>query len=283
MRELAIADTVRGYDGTGMFYYKEKKGEEASVWYQKKPTTASQFIAKHDWQTYLRTSKFCVVHNRASTIGADTEENTHPFVEPNVIGVHNGTIHGWRSLTKTDANMDSHAVYVMLNETDPDPEAVGKALGKASVEYGAYSLVWYDHRIGRLRFARNDDRPMTMVRTSTAIWFGSEMRMLEWVLSRNKEMMIRSWINESHRLLDIPITSDGPAEVFDYYNLVDKWGTSYNSSKAIAPYTPTSPPYGQGGYDDGYNYWNRRALSGSWLLDDVEDVPWVASRDGSIN
>lgn len=296
MRELSVADIVRGYDGTGVFYHKEKKGDENKLWYVKDAVVATDLLSRTEWNGHVRDAKFCVVHNRASTVGADTKANTHPFICNNVIGVHNGTIASWRQLKVGDGkpSMDSEAVYMMLDNLNPDPDAIGKALGEYCVEYGAYSLVWWDHRINKLRFARNYQRPMNMVRTTSAIWFGSELRMLEWVLHRNREVMIEGWSNKAYHLIDVSL--DGEATVHDYSDDVDKWGrgnaTDYSwgnyyqqgksNMSSIQPYT--APSYGNTrSWDDDDPFWppNRGSYGkGEYpLLDDIEDAEWTASNN----
>jgi glutamine phosphoribosylpyrophosphate amidotransferase len=281
MRELAIADIVRGYDGTGMFYRKKKSGDkDTKIWYYKGPKLATDLLSRYEWQAQLDEARFCVVHNRASTIGGNTEENTHPFVEAHVVGVHNGTLSGWRGLSST-ARMDSHAMFVKLSDTDPDPAEVAQVLASSSVVYGAYSLVWWDHRIERLRFTRNYRRPMHMITTERGVFFGSELRMVEWILDRNEVHMYDSWSTKEYIIIDVPM--DGSeAEVYDYSDEIYSYKTPAKEVNS--------------GYDSGYG-WDNRVSSGHWpqpyvplpggydshypLLDDVEDAQWEASRTSS--
>lgn len=226
--QLAIADTVRGKDGTGLMFYDEAAKKGATLYYVKEPATACSFIASQGGlDEYIAKSRFSVIHNRAATLGELTEDHTHPFTYGTVTGVHNGTVHSWKSLLKEhidEAEMDSQAIIEALSKIDPDPEAVGKLLG--SLESGAYSLVWWDSRVGALRFARNDDRPMCMVTTLDNIWFGSELRMLEWILYKNRINMHHSWSTKIHHLIEIPV-SGAEIAVHDYSRDVKSVSTSW--------------------------------------------------------
>lgn len=206
--QLAIADTVRGKDGTGLMFYDESAKKGATLYYVKEPATACSFIASQGGlEGYIEKSRFSVIHNRAATLGKLTEEHTHPFNFGTVSGVHNGTVSSWKTLLSEHieaAEMDSQAIMEALSKIDPDPDAVGELLG--SLEIGAYSLVWWDSRVDALRFARNDDRPMFMVSTRDNLWFGSELRMLEWILDKNRVSMHHSWATKIHHIIDIPVT-----------------------------------------------------------------------------
>lgn len=220
IQQLAAAGVVRGYDGTGLFFLDEKKGE---TYYHKGPTHACGLMSPKDWIDIMSNARFCVAHNRAATMGAIDEEHTHPFIHGPVVGVHNGTVAFWQDAgigLDLTAKMDSDGIFEIMSKTDPDPRDVGKVLGL--LEMGAYSLVWYDSRLQSLRFARNADRPMHFVHTPYAIFFGSELRMLEWVLDRNNYTIISAYSTKTHILVDIP-TADphANAEVYDYDLEVD--------------------------------------------------------------
>lgn len=228
LRDLTFIDTVRGADSTGVFFHKEDAKEKHSLWVYKDAVPGYEFLGgRNDWWDMLGKSAFAIVHNRAATIGKVTKELAHPFTEGTVTGVHNGTVRAWEHLCRdipVDGMMDSHAIIALLAHTDPDPEAVTAVLQK--LEFGAYSLVWYDKRTETLRFARNHDRPMTMVRTYANLWIGSEMEMVEWALARNKTAMHESWEVKPHVLVDIPI-KEGMVTAHPY---APRKYTSYPSS-----------------------------------------------------
>lgn len=233
LTQLAIADIVRGKDGTGLMYLSEDD-KEPGVWFYKEPVNACEFLeGKFDSRTAVYGTRFAVFHNRAATLGELTAAHTHPFSYAGVTGVHNGTVHDWKSTLReyiTEAEMDSQAIYEALSKTDPSPEEVGKLLG--TLESGAYSLIWWDSRIKRLRFARNSDRPMCMVKTNDTLWFGSELRMLEWVLGKNKINMQSSWHTLTHCVIDIPTEADDSIEVHDFTDDVEWVGRSWSAGNS---------------------------------------------------
>lgn len=116
-----------------------------------------------------------VGHNRASTRGENTKENTHPFQEDHITLVHNGTVHNHKEMR--DTAVDSHAICHYLTEHTPQ-EAVTQI-------NGAYALVWYDTVAEELRFMRNKERPLFIIHTEDMTVLVSERKMGEWILSRN--------------------------------------------------------------------------------------------------
>ena len=230
VRDLAIADTVRGYDGTGVMWLEQKPGKDDALWYIKKAETACSLMDKREWGSTVSGGRFAVVHNRAATIGSVTDKSTHPFSFPSVTGVHNGTVSGWRYATgklSKKAKMDSEAIMEALSNSDPDTKSVSRLLAK--LDTGAYSLVWYDSRVQKLRFARNDERPMNFVITDDQVFFGSELRMMEWILSRNRIRIKSAFSTATHHIIDIPV-GGGKAEVYDYTKEVPRRSASSKSS-----------------------------------------------------
>lgn len=129
-------------------------------------------------------------HNRAGTIGKNSNDNAHPFEHDNILGVHNGTIRNKYEITK-----DGHKF-----EVDSDAFFNGVKLNgiKETVKKteGAFSVVYFDSKDGSINFARNDQRPMQFLtcveKAANAtmedrkfIFFGSELGLLWWVCSRN--------------------------------------------------------------------------------------------------
>lgn len=271
LRDLAFADTVRGVDGVGYFTYRAKGGKykEEGVYMSKGEGVPQTFLTKSAWEDKLNDSRFAVIHNRAATSGGVSEDTAHPFTYGGVTGVHNGTIHSWRNaLSKhldPSVTMDSMAVIKALSETEPDMEAVGTLLGK--IESGAYSLVWYDERVNELRFARNISRPMNFVVSEGGVFFGSELRMVEWVLDRHECKIDRSCSLDIHTVVGIDVatgeatshsfrpptytrtTSSGYSSGYAYHNPWDAFGdvmedTTVGKSHGTTSYGSRAPYYG---------------------------------------
>jgi hypothetical protein len=227
---MALTSQVRGVDGTGLFF-ATTKGKK--IKYYKEAVPASIFLDSGQWAKMVDGARFTVGHVRAATQGKLTDDNTHPFVYDNVVGVHNGTIHGWHSMEMFDeieAELDSSAIFAALNACDPDEASVGKLLGQ--LESGAYALVWHDKRVNELRIARNADRPFHIAISDEDIWGASELGMLEWVLNRNSVAISSTFEVDTHTILSIP-TDGRPARTHDYYNDIELV-TTFGKASAYA-------------------------------------------------
>ena len=260
---LLVADSARGEDGTGVYW---KDALDDKRWFFKQADPTHKAIGKQALYDMISDAKFVVGHNRAATLGSIDTEHTHPFNHGSVLGVHNGTVHGWDKLGLTDdALMDSDAIIKALGEADPDPEAVDEVLKKIST--GAYALVWHDDRVDELRIVRNSQRPMFIVSTDRAVWFGSELRMVEWALYRNTEPPRTSFKLDTHTLLRIP--SEGGA-IVSPMTQTSVYQTTSTKGKAVA---------------NGNNYWtgyggytgNRFGLG-----EDNGDLPWYYYNEGGL-
>ena len=222
---LFQADVVRGSDGAGLYWLDA----EDKLFYSRNTGHVGTNYNLSGLSDWIGGGRFVVGHNRAATIGAVSKETTHPFTFSNVTGVHNGTISGWKQLGAKDATMDSMAVYEVLDDTDPDDEAVGNFLGQ--IDLGAYALVWYDARVRELRMARNNQRPLHLAVTNTGmLWGASELRMLEWVLDRNKYRISKSFSLATYSLLCIPVDG-GKSRAYDYSDSlkVGGWSSGWDS------------------------------------------------------
>ncbi len=170
-KQLLYVGTLRGWDGAGLF---KVSGKSVDVIKQPGPSSNLLYYLDKPPVTSLYSS-ILVGHNRASTRGENTKENTHPFQEDHITLVHNGTVHNHKSMKDTD--VDSHAICHYLTDHTPQ-EAV-------TYINGAYALVWYDNVVEELRFMRNKERPLFIIHTEDMTILVSERKMGEWILSRN--------------------------------------------------------------------------------------------------
>lgn len=126
------------------------------------------------------THRVLLGHCRASTRGATTRDNAHPFLFDNIVGTHNGTL----SLT-------SHKALKGFSKFQTDSEALfneiefegisglmkhlrGYKDPKSNVTCeDAYALVWYDSRDNTINFLRNKERPLWFT-------FDKDHRQLFW-------------------------------------------------------------------------------------------------------
>ena len=184
MYELLYADTLRGHDATGIIAVHN----DGDFSIMKKAVPAPAFLGefiKSDVDTAIyRKGKAFIAHNRAKTVGENKDENAHPFVIDDTFAmVHNGTLSNHKNLK--DTSVDSEALaHVFKEAMDQEDwkEAMEEALGKVT---GAYACVWFDQKRNQICMIRNSQRPLSYVTTGQLVVFGSELRMLEWLCSRN--------------------------------------------------------------------------------------------------
>ena len=177
-KNLLIVNSLRGTDGTGVFW-KSKKEDVAT--YVKRGVSSTIFVDLPDTTTVFKDIKereFMVGHNRAGTVGENSDANSHPFSFGNVIGVHNGTLRGHYLLSKKHHDVDSMAIFHSLDENDDVKVTMNNLRGAAA-------LVWYDHRTGHLNFWRNNERPLYFITDEQEnTWFASEPWMVTGLLGR---------------------------------------------------------------------------------------------------
>ena len=151
-KNLLYLDAFRGEDGTGVFGINK----EGNVEMVKSVLPSGAFVYTDEYKAFetKMMSRFNVVvgHNRKATVGKITDETAHPFISGNIIMVHNGKLDNHRKYFETE--VDSEALCKYLEQNDAN---LIEALPKLD---GAFSVVWYNAQTKKLRFWRNDLRPM---------------------------------------------------------------------------------------------------------------------------
>lgn len=170
-KELLYVGALRGFDGTGIFSLNWSNKTE--VW--KTPFAAGPALYKIHNDKVSLWGKALFGHNRAATKGEKTEQNTHPFKEKHITLMHNGTLFNHKALADTEN--DSHAICHSL--TEKSPEEVIKQLN------GAFALIWFNEQEEKLYAVRNKERPLYLINTKEFYFFVSELKMADWILSRN--------------------------------------------------------------------------------------------------
>ena len=179
LSELIMANTVRGYHSTGMFY----EGEEDSPDIFKKAVPGYDFVELKTAGRIINNYEkggFLVAHNRAATKGVVNANNAHPFQHGDITGVHNGTLLSWKALTTGTYDTDSEYIIKAIAEDGSD-EVIPKL-------NGSFNLIWHDAMDNTLHICRNDDRKYVFgkVKGQNTILGASEPQMLYWIAGRNK-------------------------------------------------------------------------------------------------
>ena len=207
IRQLLWADTLRGGDATGLYCLTK----DLKVDWAKQVVDGWSFCARNERaKAILRVAEehpFIIGHNRAATSGDHKNvDYAHPIVIENKIGlVHNGTLTGWpqRHLAEKDKiEHDSTAIATIISE-----EGVQEFINKC---YGAWSLAWHDVEKGTLNLYRNEDRPMSVVHTENAVFFGSELGLLMWVIQRNNFKPLKHYYTKPNHLYSFEVGEPEP-------------------------------------------------------------------------
>lgn len=152
---MLVFNTVRGKDSTGVFSRKRN----GDIFGTKTATHPLNLFACDAWgdftQEAVSSGSFVIGHGRAATIGEVKNDNAHPFIENNIILVHNGTLRTTKNISDVSTEVDSHAIAHAL--VAKSPEEVLKELN------GAFALVWYNTEEAKLYAVRNDERPLMVL------------------------------------------------------------------------------------------------------------------------
>ncbi len=175
--QMLQVDVLRGDDSTGM-YQVNKHGnvrwcKEASTPLAiMEHTTAKSFMSDIAFDAQI-----VVGHNRKATKGTVVDENAHPFIEDDIILVHNGTLTNHKDLN-AEVEVDSHAIAHVISE-----HGIVSAIQKLK---GAYAVAAYDTKKKKLYLFRNKERPLWLAESEDGWFFASEPWMLYGMAWRNQ-------------------------------------------------------------------------------------------------
>lgn len=180
-RQLLEVGEIRGKSATGVAAVS-KNGKQVTVVKRAiAGTDFTYFEAEKLKQVYTTSNKAIIGHNRAPTVGANSDKNAHPFQVEHVTGVHNGTIPdvSLRDLPNSKYyGTDSEQLY--NNIAEYGVEDTFQHL------WGAWAMVWFDKDENKLFALRNNQRPLFYCydKSLRKLWMASEKKMLDWILTR---------------------------------------------------------------------------------------------------
>ncbi len=221
--------TLRGTDGSGYFY---DDGGKALY--------CKEAVPGHDFKHGLNSEhgmRSLVGHVRASTSGANSDKNCHPFVESNTILVHNGTLlNEFTFNAPVDYEVDSHEMTYLINK-------VGIKEALEDRVRGAYAIAMLNTLTWEYHLVRNEARPMSycLNEAGTAIAFGSEAGHLEWLLNRDAAGVPTAF--KKQEVLDLPVgtmITIGDTIQFEEIKLLDRAGYSYHTGYSYYGYGGTT-------------------------------------------
>lgn len=128
----------RGRDATGAAW-SENTDNGLEVWYTKAAVPATEFLdALQEMPRYTRSA---ILHTRYATQGdPSNNDNNHPIVVPNVVGVHNGVIVNDDFIfdklgCDRLAQVDSEAIFRLIAEHDNPLPHLHKLRGRAAIAW----------------------------------------------------------------------------------------------------------------------------------------------------
>lgn len=164
--QMLLINSLRGKDSTGVFT-RFRNGDVRVIKHGSHPYNLFRTNEWKDFkQAVINRGKFIIGHNRAATRGVVNTDNAHPFVENNIILVHNGTLREQGNLTNEKTDVDSHAIAHAL--------ATGSYAEVLPKINGAFALIWYDTVADRLYATRNEERPLSLMVTNEQYMLTSE-------------------------------------------------------------------------------------------------------------
>lgn len=193
-KNMLFFNTVRGVDATGIAMVPEDKTrrtEEDTILY-KIPVNAPTFIDTEYGKSLLLRNNNCVAigHNRKATSGDKSPQNCHPFLYPELVGAHNGTIPylSLRELKSLPSYGTTDSEQLFNNIVKGGLE---ETISKIS---GAWALVWYDYKTREMNFLRNTERPLTYAfsEDGKTLFWASEAWMISGAAERNDVKLRKS-------------------------------------------------------------------------------------------
>lgn len=190
IKDHLIFSTVRGYDATGMASVRRNLVKNnRDIYLAKRIGPFPNLFDLKSFDTVFSGINCCYIgHNRAKTIGENTDRNAHPFKFDDIVGAHNGTI-DWQNRGNLDKGhdfkTDSEAIFYNIQEHGIKETISRLEINSKSV---AFALTWYDKREHTINFIRNEERPFVycLVNEGKTLFWGSEYELMAAAIYRNE-------------------------------------------------------------------------------------------------
>lgn len=245
--DMMLASAVRGVDGTGI-YQVDHTGK---VWTDKCSLPSAEALKGGGMTAMVQdtcNASITVGHVRAATQGSVEDANCHPFQAfrddgSYIIGVHNGTLHGWDT-PKTEFEVDSEWAFNQIAQ---------KGIAALDEFYGAFTFLWYDSNTpGKLWIARNTERPLHLMRSPNgrSIYMASEAGMLQWLVDKHNISVEEDVFSlDTNNVVTIDtlqptLTVNVEDEFFDNYSYASTKSSKSNTASCPVPSATYLPSYG---------------------------------------
>ena len=182
---LLLTAQIRGKDAAGAFVVS-KKGE---IFFAKSPGPATFFTRTGGWKSLMdkvdENTVAMVGHTRYETLGnSQQNENNHPLVDGDIVGVHNGIITNHRSLTQkygSLAEVDSASMVASCRyRSEKEPLSIDTVALVAEELSGSFACVLADaRRSDRIWIMRNQSSPVVLFKSANGIYFASTETILK--------------------------------------------------------------------------------------------------------
>lgn len=181
LKHLFYINSYGQVDGSGIMWTEADK----KTYYTKEEGPSPELIDGPVFKaaySNLYNCKFVAGHTRYSTVGANSEDNSHPFLEGNYLGMQNGTIsNNHTAIVPNEVSpceVDSNSVFWAMNK-----QGVKKTLDYYE---GAAVFMFMDLKNDTFNIVKNSERNLHKVKvTGFDVWvFCTDKYALELAFSR---------------------------------------------------------------------------------------------------
>jgi predicted glutamine amidotransferase len=187
VKTLLIFNQLRGTDATGVGSVSRSNhdGDGNLKMQIAKETGPFYFLedTKRYNQVFAGVNLCYIGHNRSKTVGENNRKNAHPFLFPNIMGAHNGTLdfqNKNRLESGSSFSTDSEAIFNTIQV-----RGIEDTISRID-DTEAYALTWFDNNTNTLNLIRNEHRTLVYcyVNDGKTIAWSSEYGMLAAAIHR---------------------------------------------------------------------------------------------------